>query len=165
MADGELYSWIVDPVPDAEWQVWYQDMFDRECPRQVEITGQGLTAGLAELWARHLFETVGADGGRGFSHFNLWWKQARKSAEIVGAWAGMVRLRGWVFGRRQQASKGYLGDGDKDLLMRVAEVHGGLILAGQTSERILAAAEDCMSREDFESHLLRMSDDAFRSND
>ena len=52
---------MVNPEPYAVWQVWYQDNFDRETPRRVEVEGEGLVLGLAELWSRHLFETVQAD--------------------------------------------------------------------------------------------------------
>ena len=82
MTSDKRYSDITDPAPDAEWEVWYQDLFDRECPRQVEVSGRGLAAGLSELWARHLFETVGVDGQKGFSRFNLWWKQPKKSVMV-----------------------------------------------------------------------------------
>jgi hypothetical protein len=151
---------LVDSDPDAEWEVWYQDTFDRECPRQVEVSGRGLAAGLAELWARHLFETVRADGGKGFSRFNLWWKQERKSVEVVGEWGGMVRLRAWIFGGKRRLSKGYVEEAEKRLLMRLATVHSYLILAGQTSERILGAAQDAVNREDFERQLLSLEQDA-----
>jgi hypothetical protein len=38
-----------DPVPDAAWEAWYQDIFDRECPPSVDVRGQGLAKGLTEL--------------------------------------------------------------------------------------------------------------------
>ena len=153
---------LVDSDSEAEWEVWYQDTFDRECPRQVEVVGQGLAEGLTELWARHLFETVRVDGGKGFSRFNLWWKQERKSMEVVGEWGGMVRLREWVFGDKQRAYRGYVEEGDKGLLIRVAATHSCLIIAGQTSEGILAAAKASVSREDFEKQLSSLEEDALR---
>jgi hypothetical protein len=140
-------------VPDVEWEIWYQDTFDRECPRQVEIAGLGLAEGLIELWARHLFETVQANGQKGFSRFNLWWKQKGQSIEIVGAWAGLIRLREWVFGDKRQAREGYVKDGDEELLAKLAVTHANLILAGQTSEIILEAAGTSGSRKDFETRL------------
>ncbi len=73
MTSEKRYGDITDPAPDAEWDVWYQDLFDRDTPRQVEVSVWGLVTGLAELWARHLFETIEVDGQKGFSHFNLWW--------------------------------------------------------------------------------------------
>ena len=149
-------KWPVDPDPEAEWQVWYQDTFDRECPRQIEVVGRGLAAGLTELWARHLFETVRTDGQKGFSRFNLWWKQERKSLEVAGEWGGMIRLREWVFGDKRRLYRRRVEEGDAGLLMKVAAVHGCLILAGQTSDRILAAAEDSVNREDFEKQLLSL---------
>jgi hypothetical protein len=156
---------VVDPASDAEWEVWYQDVFDRECPRQVEVIGRGLVTGLTELWARHLFETIGVDGQRGFSRFDLWWKQEGKSVEVIGAWDGMVRLREWVFGDKRQVYKGYVEEGDRGLLMRVARVHSCLVLAGQTSERILAAVESCLSREDLQGQLLSLEQSVLRKDD
>ena len=150
---------ITDPAPDAEWQVWYQDLFDRERPRQVEDSGRGLVKGLAELWARHLFETVQVDGHQGFSRFNLWWEQKQKSIEITGAWDGMVRLRKWIFGNKRSASQGYLDDGDRELLMDIALLHSYLIIVGHNSEWIFEAAQNCKKVEDFQEKLLMLKDD------
>jgi hypothetical protein len=162
--DGRIMAFS-DPAPEAEWQVWYQDLFDRECPRQIEVAGVGLEAGLAELWARHLFETVGADGQKGFSRFNLWWEQTEKSILVIGAWGGMVRLREWIFGDKRQASRGYVKDGDQVLLEQVARVHSFLALADQTSEGILATAESSVSREDFVCQLLRLLQGDLKKDD
>jgi len=147
---------LIDLVRDAEWEIWYQDTFDRECPRQVEIAGRGLVKGLIELWARHLFETVRANGRKGFSRFNLWWKLKGRSIEVVGEWVGLIRLREWVFGDKQQSYTGYVQEGDEELLMKVAVTHSNLVLAGQTSEAILVAARASASREDFEARLLNL---------
>ena len=141
------------PVP--EWEVWYQDTFDRECPRQVELSGRGLARGLAALWARHLHETVRANGGQGFSRFNLWWKERRVSVVVVGDWGGQVRLRGWLFGDRQ-ADRGYLRAADAELLRLVAVTHAKLLLTGQTSEGILLAASEESNRLDFEGRLAEL---------
>lgn len=94
---------FIDPAPEAEWEVWYQDTFDRECPRQIEIAGLGLVNGLIELWARHLYETVQANGQKGFSRFNLWWKQKGQSIQVIGEWEGLIQLREWIFGGKQQS--------------------------------------------------------------
>ena len=112
--------------------------------------------GLIELWARHLFETVQADGQRGFSRFNLWWKQKGRSIEVVGERVGLTRLREWVFGDKRHAYKGYVPEGDEELLAKVAMTHSNLVLAGQTSEAILVAARTSVSREDFEARLLNL---------
>ena len=136
---------------DAEWEIWYQDTFDRECPRQVEIIGQGLVEGLIGLWTRHLYETVQANGQRGFSRFNLWWKQESKSIEVVGEWEGVVRLRGWVYEDKQQKNKRHTA-----LLKRIAIAHKDQILNGQTSEKILATAKAIETREKFEEWLLSL---------
>jgi hypothetical protein len=140
-------------------------MFDRECPRKVEVRGQGLVQGLVELWARHLFETVQVDGQKGFSRFNLWWQQPQKSIEIKGDRQGMVRLRRWVFGNKRTASHGYLDDGDRELLMEIALAHSYLVMAGQSSEAILEAAQDCTRREDFQDQLIILTQGKIRKND
>jgi len=145
-------------VSDAEWEIWYQDTFDRDCPRRVEIAGRGLVEGLLELWARLLFETVQADGGRGFSRFNLWWKQAKTSIEIEGEWDGLVRLREWVYGSKWRSTKGYAEEGDLELLKNLAAAHKHLILRGATSERILAVAKTSENHADFEAHLFKMKE-------
>jgi hypothetical protein len=139
--------------PHPEWEIWYQDTFDRECPRQVQVDGRGLVEGLVALWARHLCETVQANGQQGFSRFNLWWKQEHKSIAVVGEWDGLVRLRGWVYGGQWSAGKGSVETGDRELLTKVARAHKNLILRGATSEEILAAARESGSRDDFEQRL------------
>ncbi|MCJ7551144.1 MAG: hypothetical protein MUQ30_15830 [Anaerolineae bacterium] len=151
-----MVKFVVDAEPEAEWQVWYEDTFDRECPRQVQAAGTGLAAGLVELWRYHLRETVQADGRRGFSRFNLWWKQAGKSVTIIGDWEGMVRLRGWIFGPQRRAAMGHVGAAGPDLLMTVAATHSSLVAAGKTSAEIVSAALVADNREDFENRLARL---------
>jgi hypothetical protein len=129
-------------VVHAEWQIWHQDTFDRACPRRVEASGRGLAAGLEELWARHLLEAIDEQGKPGFARFNLWWNQAGKSVEIVGEGAGLARLRQWVWGGRREHKHGRK-TADKSLLRRIATAHGRLVLAGQTSEPIVAEAANC----------------------
>ena len=38
-----------DPAPEAEWELWYRDTFDMECPPSVDVSGRGLAKGLMEL--------------------------------------------------------------------------------------------------------------------
>lgn len=139
---------IGDPAPQAEWKIWYQDTFDREVPRRVEVAGVGLVEGLMALWSRHLFETVQADGTRGFSRFNLWWTQEGRSIRITGEWAGQIRLRAWVFGNSRRRE-----DRDTALLRKIALAHSRLVLAGETSAPFLAAASEAESRAAFEMRL------------
>jgi hypothetical protein len=143
---------------EAQWQLWYEDTFDRGCPRQIERSGRGLVEGLVELWARHLHETVRANGGQGFSRFNLWWKQAGKSIEVTGDWQGLVLVREWVFGGTERRGAGYLG-GDRALLRKVAIAHRDLVLGGDTSERIAAAARAWGNRSDFEEFLVSLQEE------
>jgi hypothetical protein len=144
-------SSLPDPDPEAEWEVWYRDTFDRECPPSVDVSGRGLVKGLMELWARHLFETVRPGGGRGFSRFHLCWKQTR--IDIDGSWKGATRLREWVFGAKEHGYRGYVEEGDTHLLERIAVIHVNLILANQPGEQILAAAAAAIDRQDFEARL------------
>ena len=41
-----MVKFLVDAEPDAEWKVWYEDLFDRECPRQVQASGTVWLSGL-----------------------------------------------------------------------------------------------------------------------
>jgi hypothetical protein len=133
-------------TPEAEWEIWYQDTFDVDCPRQVELAGRGLDKGLVELWARHLFETVQPNGQLGFSRFNLWWKQRACSVTVVGTGAGAARLRQWIFGDRRSTHQGYVQTGDEKLLEAIAAVHSRLVLADRTGEAILAIAATSTTR-------------------
>jgi len=158
----DLQAWLVNATADAEWQVWHQDNFDRETPRQVDVAGRGLVTGLTELWARHLFSTVRMGGWEGFSHFNLWWTQEQKSVRVRGPWDGMVRLREWIFGDKQRLTRGYVEEGDRVLLKRIAAAHGCLIVAGQSSEVILRAAKDSADRDDFDRRLESLAHEALK---
>ena len=40
----------LDLIPEAEWEIWYQDNFDLEWPLQMEIADFGLVKGQIELW-------------------------------------------------------------------------------------------------------------------
>jgi hypothetical protein len=145
-------------VTFAEWDLWYQDTLDPECPRQVELTGRGLVQGLMALWVRHLFETVQSDGELGFSRFNLWWRQASRSIEITDDKVGAKQLRQWVYGTQQHANRNYVKVGDEELLQLVALTHCKLVLSAQTSEIILNAAKESKSHLDFVSKLMKLAE-------
>jgi len=137
---------------EVEWEVWYRDTFDRECPPRVEARGWGLVQGLMELWARHLFETVRPGGGQGFSRFHLRWEPAQ-FVQIRGDREGATRLRAWVFGEQEHTERGYVGAGDGRLLSQIAAAHAGLLGTGRSGEEILAAAAQARNRRDFERYL------------
>lgn len=145
-----------DAATEAEWEVWYVDTFDRECPPSVDVHGRGLVAGLIELWARFLFETVQPGGGRGFSRFHLRWEG--KHVGIEGDWEGTTRMREWVFGMKKRSQKGYVEEGDVDLLRKIATAHANLLIAKQTGTLILAAAASARNRQDFEARLLGLQE-------
>jgi len=139
---------------ENEWQVWYQDTFDRETPRKIDVAGVGLIDGLVELWTRHLYETVRTNGGRGFARFNLWRVQEGSSVVIDGDWNGQVRLRSWVFGSKQRKPGDNKDAADAGLIKQIAIAHKNLILRGETSERIFCAAVTAQNLEDFKDWLL-----------
>jgi len=139
----------------VEWEVWYRDTFDRECPPSVDVSGRDLVKGLMELWARHLFETVRPGGGKGFSRFHIRWEGSW--AEIDGDWEGATRLREWVFGAKKYSQRGYVEGADAPLLEEIALTHAILISGNQTCEQILAAAAAAQDRQDFEMRLSRLT--------
>jgi hypothetical protein len=126
------------PDPGDVWEVWYRDMFDPETPPSIDASGTGLVAGLKELWARYLGETVQADGHLGFSRFHLY----RDSGHITveGPWEGAVRLREFVFGSKRSFSSGYVNAADQHALSTIAMTHARLAGEGRSSEEILEAA-------------------------
>lgn len=141
---GELY-------PNEEWAVWYVDTFDRDDPPRIDVSGRGLVEGLAQLWARHLFETVRPDGQRGSSSFHLKWRQGR--VDIDGDREGARRLRGWLFGKKESSYKGYAAEADPALLKKVALAHAHLIERRQKAEQILAIAREAKDGTDFANRL------------
>jgi hypothetical protein len=144
---------------DANWQIWYQDTFDRDCPRRIEVEGEGLLVGLIALWKRHLFETVQEAGWVGFSHFDLWWEQEKTSIRVVGNWDGQVQLRRWVYPKGVEPKREpYEERADEGLLRSIAKVHRIKILHGETSEAIVKLASETERCDDFKNllkHLLR----------
>ena len=142
-----------EPINQAEWQLWYQDNFDLECPRRVDRSGRGLIRGLIELWAHHLYETVQPNGFFGFDRFNLWWKQQKRSVDIVGDLSGQLKLRQWVYEERRSSYAGCKEIADKDLLRLIAETHCKLIMINQTSETIVEKALQSDSEKAFSDQI------------
>jgi hypothetical protein len=149
--NAEVKEMSDEPYPDEEWAVWYVDTFDRDAAPRIEVRGRGLVEGLAQLWARHMFETVRPDGQDGFSRFDLRWKQGR--AEVGGDREGARRLRGWLFGKKESSYKGYAAEADPALLKKVATTHARLIERRQKAEQILATALAATDRADFMKRL------------
>jgi hypothetical protein len=139
-----------EPYHNEEWAVWYTDTFDRDSPPRIDVRGRGLVEGLAQLWARHLFETVRPDGQQGFSRFDLRWKQGRV---VIDGDRGAKRLRGWFFGKKESSYKGYAAEADPTLLKKTALAHARLIGRQQGAEQIMAAALAAKDRSDFVARL------------
>jgi hypothetical protein len=151
------HTWqsLADPAPEAGWELWYQDLFDRECPPSVDVRGRGLVRGLMELWARYLRETVGARGNKGFSRFHLW--SEGRATGIDGDWQGAIRLREWVLGTGDHYGQGYIEAADAPLLEKIAITHAHLVVAEQPGELILATAAAAVDREDLQVRLLDLT--------
>ena len=148
MSPSVRYS---DPYPAEEWEIWYTDTFDRDAPATIDVRGRGLVSGLAELWARHCFETVTAEGKQSFSNFRLRWE--RGTVTISGDWEGAKRLRHWLFGNKESAYQGYAAEADASLLAAIAQAHARLIQSGHSAEQIVALAVIATDPEDFAERL------------
>ncbi|MGC9349404.1 MAG: hypothetical protein ACP5JG_14795 [Anaerolineae bacterium] len=147
---------LLDPLPAAIWEVWYGDTFDRETPRSIQVSGVGLMAGLAELWSRHLFDTVQPNGTRGFSAYNLWWVDERRSIAISGPWEGQTRLRLWIYGGRRRSHRAYANRKARALMEIIAHTHATLTIAGRSGVPIIEAAVQSATPEDLKTRLLQL---------
>jgi hypothetical protein len=136
-----------EPGADVAWKMWYTDTFDREMPPQVETAGRGLIAGLGELWARFLFETVQPEGPLGFSRFHI-------QSDV-----GNIEIDGDQKGEIRRPVRGYRKEVDEELLRLVASVHAAHCADDPTGAQILSAAAAASDRRDFESRLEQLLDD------
>ncbi|MBN1250023.1 MAG: hypothetical protein JXC32_20330 [Anaerolineae bacterium] len=154
------------PVSDARRQLWYEDTFDRETPRQVQSEGRGLASGLAALWSYHLHEGVDAQGRPSFSRFNLWWTQRCVSIEIAEDPVALARLRDWLLTDNRRGRWHTIEAGDLDLLSRIAAAHSRLVLASEhstsaeASRPILTIAKDATDRAHFAHRLAALARNA-----
>jgi hypothetical protein len=147
----DLYAKDPDPAPSAEWEVWYRDTFDRECPPQIEVRGRGFVNGFIELWARHL-----AEGVDGFSQFSLLRKDEYKLVVIEGDRQGLARIRTWVFGNKD-FEHGYVEAAEKVLLEDVAIAHARLTVAGKSSATLVEFASAPNDRETFAKQIKNLA--------
>ena len=140
-----------DAALDVDWEIWYDDLFDRECPTTVVESGSGLAQGLAKLWLRYLKETLGAGGIKGFARFGL--RCQGKSIEMTETnLKRAANLRDWVVGKSSGGK-----EVDYDLLEKIAAAHVKFSDEGQQgSERILDAAGEASDLRDFATRLARI---------
>ncbi|MBA2538373.1 MAG: hypothetical protein H0V17_01955 [Deltaproteobacteria bacterium] len=159
----ELVAAVDDPQPGLHWEVIYRDTFDRECPPSVEVEGQGLVRGLAELWARFVFETIqlastNRDGRleqvptRGFSEFSLQGTDLR--VILDGSLAGGHKLKTWMFD--QPSASGIVADANASLLQLLADTHARAAAFEDAASAILDVAEAATDRADFEARLRKL---------
>jgi hypothetical protein len=145
-----------DPAPEQEWEVWYRDMFDRECPPSLEVRGRGLVNGLKELWARYLLETVRPEGRIGFSRFYLRRKDSA-AIQIEGDLNGALRLCRWIADTGVEGAPRLIESGSTRLLTRIVVAHAQLLQAGRSSAEILAAAAATNDQQALEDQLLTLA--------
>ena len=136
------------------WELWYRDRFDHDCPPSIDVSGAMLSIGLAELWARHLFETVLRSGGAGFSSFTLRWRD--RSLAVDGSAVGALQLRQWLFGEKEQSWSGYVAEAEPILLAAFVATHARLIDRPAITEQILLLAEQFPERASFLQELHRL---------
>lgn len=141
---------------EEEWEIWHQDNFDPDTPRQVISTGEGLINGLTKLWIWHLYETVQKDGFISFSKYNLWFKQPKRSIQVIGDIAGQKKLRKWLFGDEISGISSSKDAVDQHLLDIILKVHLLLLKEGKTSEIIIERASKSDNRYQFEKLLKKL---------
>jgi hypothetical protein len=142
-------------LPEAAWQVWYSDTFDRETPRQVEASGQSLVDGLYELWSRFLYETVQeyhshgkrVFGAQGFARFYL--TQSGPTITIHGDDAGAAKLRIWIYGPQPKDRSSFVMPGSRELLHTLVAAHVAFARPQDAGESLLAWAAECDDAEAF----------------
>lgn len=84
--------------PDAAWEVWSLDTFDRDAPAHRDAAGRGLRAGLRELWRRVLTEGLLDSSDRTFTDFHLSCGRRVDLGVQPFANRAYARLRGWIYG-------------------------------------------------------------------
>jgi hypothetical protein len=137
------------PHQDTPWQLWNQDQFDSDCPRQLEGAGHGLVAGLKILWLHHLREAILPDGSVGFARFNLWLPQEKRSITIQSAGPGIKRLRHWVLQPDPVFDPSASGQPNQRLLSSIAQAHCLLIAKGLDEDILCQIAAQSKNMEAF----------------
>ncbi len=138
-----------EPGTDIEWDVWYEDLFDRDCDPRIDVRGKGLVKGLMELWARYMFEAVGSKGERGFSRFHLTYNKEPGSIQINDNKEGAKTLRTWLFNNKRHCERGYVGEADSELLKIIALTHAKIAGSENASGQIFHIATISKTRDAF----------------
>jgi len=137
------------PLQDSRWQLWYQDLFDPETPRQLESQGQGLEKGLIALWLHHLRDSVMRNGQPGFALFNLWFMEEKRSIRIQSCGTGMAKLKQWVLQPDPVFDPSASGKPNQQLLEKIVQAHCQLIAQGLEEEEICQMAAQSQTQEAF----------------
>lgn len=138
---------IDDFRKNEDWELWYQDQFDWDCPRKIEVKGKDLVNGLRLLWQYHLHESITPEGQPGFSKFNLRLPLLKRSVEISAESSSLVNIRDWVLGLGENVPDP-LGR-DYGLLDLIGQAHYDLLIRGKNIDEIMRIAEASENRLDF----------------
>ena len=135
---------------NQHWELWYRDLFDRECPPQCEAKGVGLVEGLKKLWERRLCE-----GATGLASFHLQCGPRRIDIAGDGSGGAAAQLRRWTFPAHGDADRDAAAD--DEVLEKVAATHAVLVRRGSNAQPIFQAAAEATSREQFLTRLANLA--------
>ena len=141
----------------VKWQLWYQDVFDEGCPRQIEEEGFDLIEGLIALWQHHLTESVSMDGSQTFSQYNLWLVDQAVTIDLNPLKPGILKIKKW-FTRKRRVGSCFINDVNPTRLLNfLAKAHFSLWKAGLDESQILEAAESAKDIDEFMEALTELN--------
>jgi hypothetical protein len=92
----------LSPIPDqsTRWQLWASDTFDQDSVPGMQTSGEGLLAGLYQLWLHTLSESILENGHATFTRFHLTWGEGTRARVEVDVKPfdnhTLAKLRLWV---------------------------------------------------------------------
>lgn len=63
------------PDHSTHWQLWASDTFDQDSVPGIQAKGEGILAGLYQLWLHTLAESIQENGNATFTRFHLTWSE------------------------------------------------------------------------------------------
>ena len=129
------------PSTSSAWQLWHNDMFDRDSLPSLQASGTNIIQGLYELWLYTLKEGILENGSASFSRFHLTWGNTASSRVDVFVKPfnnlSLMKLRQWAILAPQNLNR------EEELrqarVLRLAQLHYELL---QKSSRWRESAID-----------------------
>jgi hypothetical protein len=88
------------PTSSTIWQIWHQDMFDRDTPASLETTGDDILWGLYWLWIHTIREGITDTGLATSSYFYLTWGEQSSNRVDAGVNPfdnlSLMKIRQWA---------------------------------------------------------------------